>query len=129
MELSLYSPRGSEPAAFQWTFQYDASNVAALSVEDGPSLASAGKTTMCAGGAAAYTCLIAGANRNAIANGIIAKVTATLGPDATRPNLSIKSPLGASPMGYLIAAASRIMADAGAEGSPSCGPRMQKGGR
>lgn len=129
MELSLYSARGSEPAVFQWTFQYDTSNVTALSVQDGPMLASAGKTTMCAGGAAAYTCLIAGANRNPIANGMIAKVTATFGPDATRPRISIKSPMGASPMGYLISAASKVMADAGAEGSSNCGPRMPRGGR
>ena len=128
MELSLFSERGSEPAAFQWTFQYDASNVVTLTVEDGPLLASAGKTTMCAGGAAAYTCMIAGANRKTIANGTIAKVTVTLGPAAPRPNILVKSPMGASSMGYLIQAASKVRVDAGAEGSFSCGPRLPKGG-
>lgn len=101
LDLSLFSSPGTEPAAIQWTFQYS-SNVSSVTVEDGPGLTLVGKTTICAGDKAAYNCLAVGANTKTIANGVIAKVTAILVPDASTATILISNSLGASSTGYLI---------------------------
>jgi hypothetical protein len=102
LDLSLSSPPGAAPAALQWTLQYSPTVITSFAVDDGPSLTSAGKTSICAGDAAAYNCLAIGANTNAIANGVIATLTAVLAPGFPTPTVQIQSALGASPEGYLI---------------------------
>jgi hypothetical protein len=81
-ELSLYSPRGTAPAAVQWTFQYEASRIASLTVTDGPALQASSKTAICDGDATPHNCLAAGLNKRIIVDGVIAKVTAVLAPGA-----------------------------------------------
>ena len=109
LELSLFSQFGKGPAAVQWTFQYSSSSIASLIVDDGPALTAAGKTAMCYGNAQAYNCLAAGSNANTIANGIIAKLTATLVPGTTATAISIHSVQGASPPGYFVTVRSHVL--------------------
>jgi hypothetical protein len=122
LDLSLYSERGKEPATIQWTFQYPSSSIATLRVDDGPALTSAGKTLMCAANTVGQNCLAVGTNANAIGNGIIAKLTAVLAPEATTATILITSTLGASSAGYLTPVASRIMLDRDLGVPPPCKP-------
>jgi hypothetical protein len=119
LNLSLYSSPGTAPAAVQWTFQYASSDIHSLAVDDGPVLTSAGKTVMCSGNADAYNCLAVGFNSNAIASGVIAKVTAVLAPGATTPAISIARSLASSAAGNLIPISPKIPS-AGAHVSPDC---------
>jgi hypothetical protein len=119
LDLSLYS-HGRVPAAVQWTFQYSPSNITSLTVNDGPQLGPAGKTVMCAGDSTHYRCLALGTNANPIANGVIAKVTATLAPGATSAAIQIDSPLGTAGDGYMISISSRILPLFGATVSSDC---------
>jgi len=109
LNLSLYSSPGTEPATVQWTFEYAASNIRSLTVDDGPMLTSAGKTAMCAGEAAGYNCLAVGLNTNTIASGVIAKVTAVLAPGAGAAAISIANSFAASAVGNLIPISPRIV--------------------
>ena len=102
LNLSLYSQPGAVPAALQWAFQYPSSGITSLSVDDGPSLTAAGKTSICNGDANGYTCLAVGANMNRIANGVIAEVTAVLAPGSPLPTIQIQNAQGASPEGYFL---------------------------
>ncbi|MGO9270769.1 MAG: hypothetical protein ACLQOO_11045 [Terriglobia bacterium] len=109
LDLALYASPGMAPAAVQWTFQYPASSISSLTVDDGPMLTSAGKTAICAGNAAAYNCLAVGRNTKTIANGVIAKVTAVLAPGATTATVQITNPRAASAGGYQIPIVSKIL--------------------
>ena len=111
LDLWLYSSPKEAPAALQWTFQYPPSSITSLTVDDGPSLTSAGKTTICAGSAAAYNCLVMGANANTIANGVIAKLTAILPPGASGPTVQINNLIGVSAEGYFLPI--KVSADCG----------------
>jgi hypothetical protein len=102
LDLSLISPADTPPAVLQWTFQYPASTLLSLTVDDGPAVTAAGKTIMCAGSTTTYTCLAVGANAKTIANGVIAKVTAVLAPEVANAVLRILNPMGASAAGYFI---------------------------
>lgn len=81
-DLALYSPRGTAPAAIQWTFQYDASTISSLTVTDGPALSESMKTTMCDGDTTPHNCLAAGLNKRIIVDGVIATVTVVPAPGA-----------------------------------------------
>jgi len=71
-------------------------------VDNAPATTAAGKTVICTGNTTAYTCLVVGANAKTTANGVIAKVTASLSPDVTTAVMRISNPLGASAAGYFI---------------------------
>jgi hypothetical protein len=103
MNLFLYSSSGAAPAAIGWTFEYSSSDITSLTVDDGPSLTAAGKTSICNSDPAAYNCLAIGANANTVGNGVIARLTAVVAPGAPSPIVHIKNPLGASPEGHFIA--------------------------
>jgi hypothetical protein len=108
LELSLNSSASDPPpAALQWTLQFPASTIRSLTVDDGPSVTAAGKTVICAPNANGYTCLAVGGNLNTIGNGVIAKITAALAPDATAATIQVVNPLAASPEGYFIPIAAR----------------------
>lgn len=107
LDLSLnLSSSGPPPAAVQWTFRYSSLAIRSITVDDGPVVLSAGKATFCAGDAATYKCLIAGANSNTIANGVIATVTAVLTPGAQTATIQVREALGVSIGGYPIAISS-----------------------
>jgi hypothetical protein len=120
LNLSLYSSPGTAPAAVQWTFQYAPSNIRSLTVDDGPVLTAAGKTTMCSGNWDAYNCLVVGFNSNVIASGVIAKVTAVLAPSATTAVISIARSLASSAAGNLIPISPKITSAAGSHVSLDC---------
>ena len=121
LDLSLYSTNGPAPAAVQWTFQYPTSSITNLTVDDGPSLTSAGKTVVCAGNAEAYNCLAVGLNTKTIANGVIAKVTAVLAPGATAAALQITNPHASSAAGSdLIPIVARILPARGTRDASDC---------
>lgn len=124
--LSLDSAPGTEPAAVQWTFQYSNSDIKDLTVDEGPVLTSAGKTVMCAGDAAAYTCLTVGANTKTIANGTIARLTGVLASSIATATILIKSSLGASTDGYVIPVSPKVILGSGTDVSSSCRPQPQK---
>lgn len=103
-DLSLYSPRGTAPAAVQWTFQYDASSISSLTVNDGAALNASMKTTMCDGDATPHNCLAAGLNKKIIVDGVIATVTAVLAPGAVTAAIQITGLRAASAEGLPIPA-------------------------
>ena len=102
LELSLNSLSGARPATVQWKFQSLPKSIINITVDDGPVLASAQKTVICAGDAAAYRCLIVGANRNVIPSGVVARVTAALTPGTGTATILVANPLGAAAGGYPI---------------------------
>jgi len=93
LDLSLHST-GARPVALQWTFHYPPSDISAITVDDGPTITSAGKTVLCAGDATAYKCLAVGANAKTIENGVVAKVTATLVPGIKKTGIALCDALG-----------------------------------
>lgn len=121
-DLSLRSAPGGKPAALQWSFQFSSSNIAALTVEDGPALAPSRKSTFCAGNPGSFNCLAAGRNSAPIGDGIVAKVTATLAPGSDSANLAIASPWGASPAGFFIL----VIAKSSTDVNPNCGPEPRR---
>jgi hypothetical protein len=120
LDLALHSFPRTAPSVVQWTFRFPSSSISSLTVDDGPTLTSAGKTAVCAGVANSYQCLAVGLNRNAIADGVIAKVTATLAPGATRASIQITNTLGSSADGNPIPIFSSVLSDAGARISADC---------
>lgn len=119
LDLSLYSPSGTAPAALQWTFQYT-SSISSFTVDDGPTLTSAGKSAICAEEGVNYNCLAVGLNANTINNGVIAKITAVLAPGASAPIIRITNPLAASASGNLIPIAAMIPPIPGARNFSDC---------
>ena len=126
LDLSLYSVRGNEPAALQWTFQYSSTNIQTLTVNDGPALTPAGKTTICRGDAPSLTCLAVGNNTKTIASGIVAKVTAVLAPGGTAAPIQITSALAVSSSGYQIPLMAKVLASRDATVPSDCVPQLQR---
>lgn len=118
-ELALYSSPGKGPSAIQWTFQYPASSVSSLAVDDGPVLTAAGKAALCAGNGVAFTCLAVGANEKTIGDGVIAKITATLASGAASASIQIANPRAASPGGEQVPISALIL-PAGAKVPANC---------
>lgn len=102
VEIYLHSPQGGSPATIQWKLQSVDSAAVTLTVEDGPALAASGKTAVCLNVPDGLTCLAVGRNNNAIANGIIARVTAVLSGGATLPSLEIRNPGASTPDGLYL---------------------------
>ncbi len=98
LELSLRSS-DDQPVALQWTFQCSRSEISSISIDDGPILESSGKTVLCTGDAAAYKCLVVGANAKPIPNGVVAKVTVTLVSGIRRTTIRLRDALGTSASG------------------------------
>ncbi len=119
-DLALHSPRGKALAAIQWTFQYTASNVGSLAVEDGPALKTSLKTAICAGNTGVYNCVAAGLNRRVIVNGVIARVTAVLAPGSTTAALQITNSNAASAGGSPIPVVASVQPLTGPDLSPDC---------
>jgi len=125
LDLSLFSPHGKGPAAVQWTFHFSSTMITNLTVDDGPTLTSAGKTAICAGDATAYNCLAVGMTTRPIGNGIIVKLTALLAPGASAAPILIKSSLGASAEGFMMPVDPKVLSDFRADVPPYCRPQLQ----
>lgn len=123
MELSLISAQGKGPAAVQWTFQLQSSSTQNLTVDDGATLISSGKTAMCHRNADVFNCLAVGANSNTIGNGVIAKLTVLLVPGTTAAPIAIGSSLGASVEGYFVPVRTNVLFSPGSNASSDCVPR------
>jgi hypothetical protein len=78
LNLSLTSMGGLPPAALQFAFNYQNSEIGGFTVSEGPAAISAGKTIKCS----AKGCVLFGLNNNAIQNGIVAVLTLHLADDA-----------------------------------------------
>jgi len=91
-----------------------------FTVDDGPVLASTGKSTMCAGNSSSYRCLVIGANPSTIPNGVIGKVTVMSSTEITATPIRIADALGASIEGYLMPISLRIIPQTGAVVSSDC---------
>jgi trimeric autotransporter adhesin len=102
LNLALSSPSSTSLAGLQWTMSYPAGSVSAIKVTAGSSAAAAGKTVSCAGGATAYTCVVSGADGNAISNGAVASVAVTLSSSANSAPITLADGLASSPTGDLI---------------------------
>jgi hypothetical protein len=96
LDLSLQASADARPAAIQWIFQYSPASISRFTVEDGPALSSAGKTVICSGDANALKCLIVGLNREAIPDGIVAKVSVVLEPGVSSATILVTDALGVS---------------------------------
>jgi hypothetical protein len=99
LDLSLNSPE--MPASLQWVFQFPDS-INSFTVEDGPATTAARKTILCAGDAAAYTCLVTGGNGNTISNGVVARVSVSLSPNAVNAIISIRNTMGVTAGGHFM---------------------------
>lgn len=95
LSLSLTSPAGVEPAAIQWTFNYQQDQVTNMAVFGGPALANANKSLTCNLSWGAYTCIAWGLNNQVIANGIVASVSLSVATASVTIGLS--NTLAASP--------------------------------
>jgi hypothetical protein len=133
LDLSLNTVSGEHPVAIQWTFQYPPASIGSVTVDDGPALKSTGKTVFCAGNAAAYRCLIAGANPNEIPDGVVARVTAKFTSSTRTATISIDHPLAASADGYPLPVRSKsgtitvVNGFAQRQPDPPSGPAAGKG--
>ena len=96
--LSVHPSPGAPPAALQWSLEYAPEAVADLAIDGGPAATAAQKTVICAKNARGCTCLAVGPNASAIADGIVAIVTVTPGPDGGAV-VQVTDALGASAAG------------------------------
>lgn len=101
-----------EPAALQFTLSAPATSVSSFSVTTGAAATAASKTTTCAvptnppppTGTTQVNCLVAGINTNAVANGVIANVTATLPATPASGTITLSAPVSSNVAGNAITA-------------------------
>ena len=96
LNLSLSSPPGSEPSAFQWTFSYPAASVASIKLANGPALTAAGKSITCTAVSAGYACIAYGLNSSQIFNGVVSVATVTLSGSAATAGVGITNAMAAT---------------------------------
>jgi len=101
LDLTLSSSQNAIASA-QWTLKYWPVDVAGLNVVAGP--AAAGKSLYCASGTGTVKCILAGLTSGVLADGVVARVTASLAPGT--PNavstIGVTGALGASQQGATI---------------------------
>src|SRR5581483_12054605 len=86
-------------AAVQWTFNYPAAAIAAISAMAGPAATAAGKTVFCVSGSGSYTCIVSAANSNTISNGVLATVAITVPSAFSGTSVAVNGVSGASASG------------------------------
>ena len=86
----------NQVAGLQWTFQYPAANITAITVSPAAGLTAASKTITCAAKAGMYTCVATGPNDNVIANGLVVTAQFTLAAKAVSTNIALSNALAAS---------------------------------
>src|SRR4051812_2013349 len=89
LDLWLTSTTDVFPAALRWTLPFPSSDIASLTIEEGPAAKNTGKAVTCAPGPDGYTCLAVGTNGQTIRDGIVARVIVTLAPETTNLTLPI----------------------------------------
>jgi hypothetical protein len=102
LDISLHASPKSRPAAIQWTLSTSSSSVTSITADDGPELPSGRKAVICAGPAAAYRCIIVGANAEPVPDGIVARITLGLAPGTPAPKITLGGSMAASTDGHLI---------------------------
>ena len=102
LDVSLHTPPKSRPAAIQWTLSTSSSSVTSITADDGPELSSGRKVVICTGPAAAYRCIIVGANAEPVPNGIVARITLGLAPGTPAPKITLGVSMAASTDGHLV---------------------------
>jgi uncharacterized protein (TIGR03437 family) len=101
LAISIASANGAQVSALQWSFSYS-NDIASLSVTPASSATGAQKSITCTGN----TCILYGMNNQAIADGPLAIVTATLASMPSGPAIpvQISSVTAASPSGVSVPA-------------------------
>jgi hypothetical protein len=102
LELSLNSPPKARPVAIQWTLSTSSSGVISVAADEGPSLPSGRKAAICVGTAAAYRCIVAGANAEPVRDGLIARITVNLAPGTATPKITLRDSMAVSADGHRI---------------------------
>lgn len=103
VSLNLSLTSATPIAGLQWVIPYPA-GVSNILVTAGAPLTNAGKSLSCVSTALGYSCIASGMNAKAIANGVIATVSATVS-GAGALALGIGSAIGANPTGGAVAVA------------------------
>jgi uncharacterized protein (TIGR03437 family) len=106
LALNLVLNAGStQPAAVQWTLNYDPAIITGFIISNGAGAAAASKSLACSSGSGTSTCLVAGLNQNVIANGTVAVVNVTLsGAASGTVPIGVAGVVAAAPDGSSIAA-------------------------
>ncbi len=101
LAINIASANGAQVSAVQWSFSYS-TDIASLSVTPASSATGAQKSITCTGN----TCIVYGMNNQAIADGPLAIVTATLASSPSGPAIPVQISLvtAASPSGVSIPA-------------------------
>ena len=89
VSLNLSLNASSAPSGLQWTLSYPQTNITSVTISAGAALTAAGKSLLCSSGAGSVTCLGSGMNANAVSNGVVAVVTATLASVVGSPTLTL----------------------------------------
>jgi hypothetical protein len=87
---------GNSAAGLQWTFQYPAAAISAISAAAGPALTAAGKALQCQAASGSYSCIASGMNNSPIADGVAAVISVTASKAAA---ITVANQIGATPAG------------------------------
>jgi hypothetical protein len=112
IDLWLYSST-TRPSALEWVVRVDDSLATRVVVNNGPALTAAGKTVLCMNVGDGLRCLAVGANSNPIANGVIAKISATPAAGFSSAAVQVADALAATPEGHLLGMMLRVKSLAG----------------
>jgi hypothetical protein len=106
LNLVLRDASGSGLAALQWTLDYPAAEGVALETTAGAAATASGKTVKCAGEAGRLTCLLSGANANALGDGVLATINVKAEScGLSSLEITMRNALGASMQGDAVAVA------------------------
>lgn len=98
--VELTTAEGAKPSVAQWSFEYDGNQIDRVIVQPGEAAMAAGRRISCSSQKSETTCILWGLNRNAVADGVIAKATFFLnrsvysGLPISMTNVSIASGTG-----------------------------------
>lgn len=73
--LELTTDGVAKPSSLQWRFQYNGNQISRIVIDPGEIATLAGKRISCSSHQGEMTCILWGLNRNAVADGVIAKAT------------------------------------------------------
>lgn len=73
--LELTTDGVAKPSSLQWRFQYNGNQISRIVIDPGEIATLAGKRISCSSHKDEMTCILWGLNRNAVADGVVAKAT------------------------------------------------------
>src|SRR5215469_2676304 len=103
LNLTFNSSSGNQSAALEWTINYPAASITALSATAGAALNSSSKSLSCRDTGGGYTCIAAGMNANPIPDGVVATISISLAAAASGSvSLTLTNVTGASAVGSAV---------------------------